>query len=357
VQPLQENLIKQISIIRDFEVAHLVQSTNHYLETLQDLYQQLILPIRESLVEKSRLVIIPHGILNNLPFEILTSSSEETDFRKQAYLLRDFSVQYAWSAALWTKDFSWSEKAAYTYVGFAPSYQTHTFAEVSPTYRAGLSELTYSIPEVKKADEYFNGEVFLNTNATESAFRTYAPKSRIIHLATHAFMDDKNPSHSGLAFSHDTDTLSDGFLHAYEVYHLHLPAELAVMSACNTGAGQIAEGEGIISLGRAFLYAGCRSIMVSQWLANDQSSSKLMSYFYHQLSEGKNKDEALRLAKLDYLAQADALTAHPYFWAGMVVVGDMEKVEVNGFSWFWMVGLLVVLGILLFISRQSFYIK
>ena len=118
-------------------------------------------------------------------------------------------------------------------------------------------------------------------------------------------------------------------MNAYEIYNMSLPAELTVMSACNTGFGQLAEGEGVISLGRAFSYAGCQSVMMSLWMANDQSTAKLMDHFYKNLSQGQTKNGALKNAKLTYLENADPLTAHPYFWAGLVSTGDLSPLVIN----------------------------
>ena len=127
------------------------------------------------------------------------------------------------------------------------------------------------------------------------------------------------------------------------------------MSACNTGYGQLAEGEGIMSLGRAFLYAGCKSVVISLWLANDLSTKTIMQYFYQQLSQGKSKNESLRQAKLSYLESADALRAHPYFWANLVAVGDMHplsKDKNNTKTWIFFIVLSSIF--LLWFSKKIF---
>jgi CHAT domain-containing protein/tetratricopeptide (TPR) repeat protein len=325
-----------------------------YLQRVHLLYDLLIGPSHSKLAGKNRLLIIPHGILNYLPFELLAPAKGETSFRSQAYLLREFSIHYAWSAAIWAKAPPERHKASLAFAGFAPSYP----AEASPSgYRSQLAELTFSASEAKAGKRWFGGKVFLEGDATESAFRESAPRCRILHLAAHAIADDERPLQSGIAFSLGGDTLADGFLHAYEIYQLALPAELAVISACNSGFGRLAEGEGAISLGRAFFHAGCRSIVVSQWLANDHSSAQLMVNFYDYLAQGFAKDEALRQAKLDYLEAADPLTAHPYFWAGLVAVGDMRPISSNERSsrkWLWLMGLAVFLLVFLAFARSKY---
>ena len=328
--PIDHALSKTINGIRDNNVADLLndsKANEKYISNLNKLYQILVEPVTEKIQNAKKLIIIPHGVLQYLPFEMLCSK-QDTDFRKLNYLLLNHDIQYAWSVAFWMKTIPKFENKSYQFSGFAPSFlgSNNDIAAVEPAnYRNELSPLINSTLEVQNAQIYFPGNIYLGNEATETNFVKVASKSQIIHLATHAFTNDIQPLKSGLAFA--TDSIEDGFLNAYEIYNLNIPADLAVMSACNTGYGQIAEGEGVMSLGRAFSYAGCKSVIMSLWLANDQSTASLMDNFYTNLSVGMTKDEALRKAKIDYLQQADQLTANPYFWAGMVAVGDMNPVQ------------------------------
>ena len=113
--------------------------------------------------------------------------------------------------------------------------------------------------------------------ASERHFKQAASDHRIVHLATHAFLNEKNPLYSGLLLA--KDSTEDGTLHLYELYQTKLNSDLAVLSACNTGFGTVQYGEGLMSLGRAFAYAGCPSIVVSLWQANDFSSAEIMKFF------------------------------------------------------------------------------
>ena len=358
--PLIDNFQEIIQEVRNFNISNIslnnTDSANKkYLKQLHSLYDQLIAPIKENIADKSKLTIVPHGVLNYLPFEMLAEQTDNSDFRNQLYLIHQFSVQYAWSAALWAKGKQSQEKPRFAFAAFAPSYDNPMAEVPNNNFRSSLSELTFASQEVEQANRFFNGQIFLKTKATERAFRSTATNSRILHLATHAFANDEQPLQSKLVFAADADTTADGFLHAYEIYNMRLPAEMAVMSACNTGYGQLAEGEGVISLGRAFFYAGCKSVIMSQWLANDQSTTKLMGHFYKHLSKGKTKDEALRQAKLDYLRTADPLTAHPYFWAGMVAVGEMEGLRlVNPMSsWWWILMVVFLIGLVWKFKKNS----
>jgi CHAT domain-containing protein len=120
----------------------------------------------------------------------------------------------------------------------------------------------------------------------------------------------------------DTQTQEDGFLHAYELYDTRLNAELAVLSACNTGSGRVVKGEGVLSLSRAFKYAGCPNIAMSLWKADDNATHEIMIHFFKGLRTGMGKTEALRDAQLAYLAEHTGPQAHPYYWATFVMIGD-----------------------------------
>ena len=97
-----------------------------------------------------------------------------------------------------------------------------------------------------------------------------------------------------------------------------------VLSACDTGLGKLETGEGIRSLGRSFAEAGAEVILFSLWNVYDESSSEIMIHFYRQLVAGYPIDEALRMAKLQYLQDADEIMRHPFYWSGFIATGDMS---------------------------------
>ncbi len=117
----------------------------------------------------------------------------------------------------------------------------------------------------------------------------------------------------------DTATIEDGWLSAYEIFNLKLKANLVVLSACETGLGKEVKGEGLMSLTRAFMYAGAPSVVVSLWKVNDAASKDLMVAFYRQLRGGEklSYSEALRRAQLEMIGKGNA----PKFWAPFVLVG------------------------------------
>ena len=134
-----------------------------------------------------------------------------------------------------------------------------------------------------------------------------------------------------------SDEKSRGLLQFSDILELRLNAELVVLSACETGLGELHQGEGIIGLTRAFIYAGASSAVVSLWKVEDQSTSLLMEHFYRELKSGKNKADALRQAKLSLLqAQVELKAlgtkqslAAPFYWAPFILVGDWGPIREN----------------------------
>ena len=332
--PAGSDLSQQIKSFR-----HLMQSQasnsnggKDFARMSHQLYQLLIDPISDHLAGIEQLVIIPDGWLAWVPFDVLVQSLPEANqgFRDYDYLIKKFTISYAYAPDLWVKSSAqqltgWQQQ----YAGFAPSYDLLALQE-SPEllaygeYRDALGALKFTSQEVTEAHNYFSGSLFLNNEASEGTFKALEGSAQILHLAMHALVDEENPLRSKLIFSQSADTTDDGFLHAYELYNLRLNAELAVLSACNTGFGPLSEGEGVTSLSRAFSYAGCKSIVMSLWPAQDKSTLDIMSLFYKGLSEGLSKDQALRQAKLQYLENADDLFASPFFWANFVVSGNTQ---------------------------------
>ena len=169
-------------------------------------------------------------------------------------------------------------------------------------------------------------KVLVRREADEKTFKTLAPRYATIHLATHGVLDNRDPLNSYLLLTKiDDETENDGLLHAREIIDLNLDADLAVLSACETGNGRISPGEGVIGMSWAFLVAGARSVVVSQWRVNSISTTHLMKDFYQAMARrtdlnGRNKSEAIREASLRLLK--DRRYRHPFYWAGFVLVSS-----------------------------------
>ncbi len=274
----------------------------------------------------NKLIVVPHGALGHIPFDAFLTGSENTDMGSLPYLVYKYATSYTPSLTMLQLANS-AGKQPKNYRGFAPSYGGSR-AENLPTLKGSLEEVDF-------ASSLFQGQVFLDNEATETVFKVHRSGAKIIHLAMHALIDDGDPMNSRLVFAPDTSGVDDGNLYAHEIYDLDLPSELAVLSACNTGYGEIARGEGIMNLSRAFQYAGSPNIVMSLWQAKDQASSAIMAYFFENIKLGLAKDEALQKAKLEYLAQADPFKSHPSQWATYVFVGNTTPLEFVDNRWKW----------------------
>ena len=334
------------------------------------LYQKLLAPALKGHPELKQLIIISDGVLASLPFEVLLTRevSPQTipgDYRTLPYLLRDYRIRYAYSAELLLEKESMG-KAAGSYIGFAPEYPAHKVLGqndsglvASRDFYRGLRKtfipLGYNQREVQRAYELMGGRALLGTAASKSSYEQEAPAFRILHFAGHSRTNDSLPLQSALVFGPPDDSSDYDFLYAYEVYNQSLQAELAVLSACQTGLGKQAKGEGLMSLARAFRYAGCPSIATSLWNVNDEATGILMKEFFKQLKAGSPKDEALRQAKLHVLEHHDQ--KNPHYWAAFILIGDDLPVQL-GSSWerWWRLagGFLVLVLLVLLVLALAF---
>lgn len=315
-----------------------------YVENATRLYDKLIRPLG---VLPEKLIIIPDGYLSYLPFEILLSDKpmRSADFRSHPYLVRRHQISYNFSATLWQWMKDRKNRARKGMLVIAPS-----FTGTKDPYKAivegwrDLGPLPYSTLEADTILQLLNGQLLAGPEATADKFRSVAADYRFLHFATHAKLNDSNIDYSFLAFSETTDSSDQEKISIRDLYELQLRADMVVLSACETGVGELRRGEGLISLARGFAYAGAKSLVTSLWSVNDKSTAEIMIDFYRQLKKGKAKDEALQIAKLNYLKKKrDVNAIDPFFWAGFVAIGDMAPVYGGNFSW-WL-GLLVVLSI------------
>ncbi len=149
--------------------------------------------------------------------------------------------------------------------------------------------------------------------------------SRIVHFATHGFINSERPELSGivLAMTNKDGGREDGFLSLQDIHNLSLSADLVVLSACETGLGKDVKGEGLVGLARGFMYAGSKSVVASLWKVDDRATAELMGHFYSKmLREGLSPAAALREAKQSVRTQKR--WSAPYFWAGFVLQGEYE---------------------------------
>ena len=343
--PIEADLAKEIKFIRqdllgyfapETDAAALKPSLLSYQSAAYQLHQKLIAPLSDL---KPRLVLIPDGSLGYLPFECLLSQIPESyqNYADYPFLLREKTISYAFSATLLQEIKSAKlQSSRNEVIAFAPIFD-HLDGSLASITRADYQvPLPYSEVEVQGIASLFKSTIFTRERANRSNFMSEAPHSRIIHLSSHAGINDIDPNYNYIA-------LWDSSLSASDIYNLDLNAEMVVLSACETSIGQLYQGEGIASLARSFSYAGARSMVTSLWEINDERTAEFMQQFYRYLHKGMDKDEALRAAKLDFINRE-----HPYYWAGYIAMGDMQPLTSPfPFHRLWLFGFIGVLLLLL----------
>ncbi len=334
----QEDMQELLQLARKKQV--IATEANRLQELMYQVYQNYVAKGVEALPARiDRLLIVPDDVLNLVPFEILSAEEEGTQ-----YLIQDYNIGYAYSATLFQKgQIKKEQQAEHLFLGFAPSFSTQ-IAENRDCSGEVLANLTHSANEIISVQELLGGEVMLGKQANSAFFLEQAGHYKIIHLATHACMDEENPMQSKVFFA-DEPIINQ------ELFNLNLSADMAVLSACNTGSGQLVKGDGVMSLSKGFIHAGCPSALVSLWSVDDYSTSEIMINFYKYLKKGQSKDKAIRNAKLEYLASADKVKRHPFYWAAFIHMGDPAPLDLGGGArnWFWIsligFGLLGALGL------------
>ncbi|MBK8555228.1 MAG: CHAT domain-containing protein [Lewinellaceae bacterium] len=303
------------------------QSLDEYLRLAPLLYQALVGPIAALLPK--RVLIVPDGILNYLPFEaLLTAAPKDAgNFCTYPFWSRDKAISYALSPNYLMECRQPMQKyAEKPWLGVAPFAQAGGSAKPGyPAFSKEAAQLVASGQEVSAIAAMMGGDRWLGTAAWPGRFEAEAAQYRMLHLATHSRADDRQGDYSYLLPSPTGPALP-----AKDLYQMSLAAEMVVLSACEAGAGKLIRGEGIIGLVRAFTYAGARSIVASIWVANDQSTADIMVDFYANLKNGMPKDIALQTARLHVIQQSPA-QAHPFYWSGFRVFGNVAPITGLGY--------------------------
>ncbi|MFN3802039.1 CHAT domain-containing protein [Belliella pelovolcani] len=281
----------------------------------------------------SNLIVIPHGVLMDLPFAALETESGK-------FLVEQFTISYQYSVEFLTeiKNLKFSNENK---IAFAP-FSSNFWAEDD----ISLNQLPQSQIEIDAISE----NKFSDELATKQQFLEIAPNSEIIHLATHALSDPNDPSQAFIAF-YPGDNSSRLFTH--EIYNLDLEStSLVFLSACETNAGLISQSEGVLSISRAFSFAGCPNIVTTLWKAEDLATAYISTRFYHHLDKGSGYADALRLAQLDLLSDPQmSQFHHPSFWSHLVFIGNHQpRNSMKSIIWY-------VIAILLSALLFLFYLK
>ncbi|MCI4666641.1 MAG: CHAT domain-containing protein [Bacteroidia bacterium] len=312
------------------------------------LYQDLILPYQKELDKE--VIIIPDGELNYLPFDVLfTEKAKSGDLPSTyPYWLRENAISYDFSAKLWMwkqenkSHSSWLRK---NLLVFAPNFEALNPDQLNSEEQIAmknplifqrpelrempvLDNMSSSQEEAQRLKEIAGSRLWgpSSDKAILGSFLRNAPDYRFLHLATHAKFDSVNHKYSFLAFRPVDNGIDDERLYLDDLYRIHLPAEMVVLSACETQLGEYFPGEGNASLAHGFAQAGVKSIIATRWSINSEAKAQQMALFYEFLKKGYSKSEALRLSKIEILSQGSKYPS-PYYWAAPIVMGNTESVS------------------------------
>ncbi len=315
----------------------------------EDLYDILVKPLEPFLGDKT-LIVVPEGTLAYLPFEVLRTAQNG----KKIFLTDKYRVKYIQSATVLEVLRSQYERdgsndnfigfgdPVYDYQGFksgnedgkdsgrgAQGIAPGTIFMKDNYLRAGgnLTRLIGSGEEIKGISKMFEkkekvAKSFLRIDASEeNAKSDEIERYSFIHFSTHGILE---PNLQAIALSQVPDGKEDGFLTLGEIMNSRFNARLVVLSACETGLGEMTRGEGVTGLTRAVMYAGSAAALVSLWSVSDEGTRELMMIFYENLIEKQmSKEDALRAAKAGLIHdKKEGAFSHPFFWSAFVMYGE-----------------------------------
>jgi CHAT domain-containing protein/tetratricopeptide (TPR) repeat protein len=302
-----------------------------------ELYNYLIKPVQNKLSSINRLIIIPDDELHYLPFDVLMDAEEK-------YLVEKYAIQYLYSTALLgNKKNIFKDQ---TTLAFAP-YIKNKYTDAAVSFD--------QLPGTEKEIENLSGTLFIDSAASKQKFIESVNRNSILHLATHAQVNNEKPMESYIAFYPKQNDSADFRLYVQEIYNLRLDnTDLVILSACETGTAQLIKGEGLMSLSRAFAYAGCPNIITSLWKASDQTTAIIISKLHYYLSRGFSADMALQKAKLDLLKNKniDPRFKLPDYWAHLVSIGNYEPIK-HGLYWRWVSAGIIIIMIIYYYAKRK----
>ncbi len=324
------------------KIAAVVSSQHPKPDDLRNLYRVLFAPWEPLLEAGRELVIIPDDVLFYLPFEMLIAGEGKERSHSENYLIRKYPVSYAVSASMFINQSGLASRASRNYLGLASA----AFTAQDP--------LPYAVKQTEAAQDVFAGaDIFADQRRHKARLLSGGLEYKIIDLATHVILSDADPMFSHILFFDNSDSAvgsvtadSNWSLYIYEMYNRALPADMLVLSGCESGRGRFSSGEGFIGFLHALTHAGTASAVLSVWPAEDQSTYEIMRLFYRHLDRGESRTLALQKAKIEYMETSPVLKRSPHFWAAFTLWGNPDKINLNqDHSLIYIAAILSVLGL------------
>lgn len=290
-----------------------------FASTSYQLYQRLMKPIEPMLGNSKRLIVSPDGPLAQLPFETLLPTydqAKDLTFKDLSYLVATRVVSYLPTARQLTAPVTPTQPAPRLLAfGFTAGGDVRAPSDATIDLPGAEVEL------IALRDKFPDGSFYVGDEVTEANFKKQASGYDLLHLAVHG-TGNTGSDYSAALYFRDHNEEQDGKLYWYELYGMNLKAQLAVLSSCESGIGKTYRGEGMLSMANAFTFAGCKNVVMGLWKVDDRVSVELMNPFYSELIEGVPIDEALTVAKRNYLSTADQVSSNPKLWASLVAYGE-----------------------------------
>ncbi|NIM66316.1 MAG: CHAT domain-containing protein [Candidatus Latescibacteria bacterium] len=294
----------------------------------RSLYETLLLPAEKRLSKAKDVIIVPDGLLFEVPFEVLLTKepNENAGWEEQPFLALSLAPVYAPSASIYLKLRNMKRSEDYDLDLLAmgdPDFSL--LAEKSSGNKAALRPLPHTRSEVQNIGLHVAEKrkaIFLGSEATEATLKDKLREGhpRLLHFATHGLVDPLDPASSSIALCPDSVSGEDGYLHTLEILSLPLDVDLVVLSACESARGKVGRGEGVVGLSRAFIAAGARGIVASLWAVSDESTSELMKTFYETMVKKKEPAcSALNTARMALIKNPNY--SHPFYWSPFIVIG------------------------------------
>ena len=312
-----------------------IKTAGNYVPSATALSEQLLKPFADLLAGCKHIIFLPDDWLFQIPFEALTWPGTHD------MLVQHAAVSYHYSAYLWQQSTTDKLSKNPSLLALAPVFeQPALLAQQDSPYRAiaagfqddfngyslQVAPLPFTKTEVNNLEDVFSErgrkvQVLIGNDANKGQFFTQSNPYEIIHFATHGFANFRTNQPAGLLMAASESDREKGinsdFLHLGELYNTQTTAALVVLSACNSGAGPMAEAEGVMAIPRAFFYAGIPNVVASLWGVNDRTTATLMESFYGYLLQGDSFAASLQQAKTDAIRQQML----PLDWAGFVLIG------------------------------------
>ncbi|GAC1397031.1 MAG: hypothetical protein NVSMB63_17450 [Sediminibacterium sp.] len=311
-----ENAVWLLQAVKDFAFNWFQQGPQKMMNHPQQYYKEAYtlyhcLWERISIDKGVRCLVIPDNMIGYLPFDaLITDSVYRPDIGQWPFLIRNTDLFYSYSLQTWQQQ-QGITRDSQLFAGFFISFDSSRKA---------------SLPAVKKEysaiRDVVDGKYYTEQAATATALRENLSRVNLLHISTHSFLLGEE-SMPVLQLANDRFFL-------FELYGKAFQPQLVVLSACRTGEGMLAKGEGIISLARGFTATGAGGIVAGLWNMHDESTAELMGGFYQYLIKLHLPADALRASKLQWLSRPKEQNFEklPYFWAGLIYVGDNQPVQI-----------------------------